>query len=487
MEIVITEKEKFLDLTGVPSHLRLRSKLGRYMFRRDCYDDFIDDICKSLPKIKLCKAVAILGTAGIGKSSLFMLLLKKLIENPIQFGLQTKSFYHQTRPDTIMLYQYENGNIFSCRSVPVGEFLDESIILFVDMETMEGSPNEHAGISLIFTSFRASHYKELTKNGWQKVMPTWSANEQAEYFNSPQFEADYGVGVAERAYGNISFYGGSIRNNIMAALKSIKPEEDIKSVIERKGALICDCFFTAGFGGKKDEISDVLVHRNPQIVNEKYDYDATPYVYSFASPYILRRLLQLKDTILVTKARHKYSTGTCSGSDNGKEFELLCLHGFKISGVEFIAKPLSEGTQGFNVSFPPKQVLALNWRQQESYLQANILYIPPYGNLESRYSFCLIEINERWTLVILQCTIAETHPVKQNGVKIIYDCYKTNPELKVEDTVIIFMIPLNSKLNRIQSLVTKKKDGVLEEVQRVTISITAQYKIENELVDIDDI
>ena len=61
--------------------------------------------------------------------------------------------------------------------------------------------------------------------------------------------------------------------------------------------------------------------------------------------------------------------------------------------------------------------------------------------------------------MILQCTIAETHPVKQNGVKIIHDCYKKNPALRVDDTVIMCMIPVNGKLKTKQSLVTQKKKG----------------------------
>jgi hypothetical protein len=114
-------------------------------------------------------------------------------------------------------------------------------------------------------------------------------------------------------------------------------------------------------------------------------------------------------------------------------------------------------------------------------LQADVLYIPPYGNLESGDAFCLIKINERWTLVILQCTIAEAHPVKQNGVKIIHDCFKTNPELVVNDTVIIFMIPSNGKLKTKQPMVTQKNAAV----QLVTIAVTAQYKIENTLDIVD--
>jgi hypothetical protein len=75
--------------------------------------------------------------------------------------------------------------------------------------------------------------------------------------------------------------------------------------------------------------------------------------------------------------------------------------------------------------------------------------------------------------------------VKQNGVKIIHDCYTENSKLLVDDTVIMFMIPENGKLKTKQCMVTHKKGGVLEEVQRVTVKVSAQYKIENNLVTPD--
>jgi hypothetical protein len=84
----------------------------------------------------------------------------------------------------------------------------------------------------------------------------------------------------------------------------------------------------------------------------------------------------------------------------------------------------------------------------------------------------------KWTLVILQCTIAEKHPVNHNGVKVIHDCYTKNSKLKVDDTVIMFMIPLNGKLKTQQPLVTQEKN-------ETKIVISAQYKIENALVTID--
>ena len=70
--------------------------------------------------------------------------------------------------------------------------------------------------------------------------------------------------------------------------------------------------------------------------------------------------------MLVTEVRNKYVAGAFRGGDDGNEFELLCMHSIKISDVQFLTKPLIDGA-----TFPPKQVLTLNWREQENYLEAN--------------------------------------------------------------------------------------------------------------------
>eukprot|EP01039_Chlorochromonas_danica_P003172 gene3172-3473_t len=441
VKIVFKEDgNKFLDLTGVT--------------------DISSCLSEEVPGRS--KTIAILGTEGIGKSALFLVILKRLLKNPSTLDAEE----------------------FGLRLVESNEPLDKDIPLFADMETADGSPHRHLGISLIFTSFRPSRFKELIKNGWRKVMPTWSAEEQAYLFNSKQFQREYGKEKAQCAYDNMQFFGGAIRNSILCATsKESDAMGELEAVIKEKGELVCDRFFKAGFGGTEDVISDVLVHRNPHVVNGKYLFERRPYIYSFASPFVLRSLLQLKDRMLVTQARIKYNAGTFRGGDDGNEFELLCLHGFKISGVKFLAKPLTDGAKYVTVTFPRKEVLALNWREQKKYLEPNLLYIPPYGNLESGDAFCLIKIDERWTLVILQCTISETHPVKQNGVKIIHDCYSMNSQLAVDETVIMFMTPFNGKLETKQPLVTQ--DG--EVVKRSTVVVSAQYKIENQLVSDDDI
>eukprot|EP01031_Cornospumella_fuschlensis_P028347 gene28346-34224_t len=205
-------------------------------------------------------------------------------------------------------------------------------------------------------------------------------------------------------------------------LMSEEHPESIEEALRAKGDQLCVRFCPAGFGGVEEDLSDLLVHRNP-VKKSDGSYNYNPYfcVHSFASPYVLRRLLQLKDSVLVIAARCKNTTGTFGSRDDGRVFELLCLHDFKISGVEFRAEPLTEGAEATTVVYPAK---------------------------ESGSAFCPIEIDGRSTLVILQCIIAGTHPVKQNGIRIIHDASrKTGNYLVVDDTVIMFMIPVIGKLN----------------------------------------
>jgi hypothetical protein len=132
VDIEIKEDEKFLDLTGVPAVLKLRSGLGNYLYPRDCYDDIIKDIITTLPR-KYCKTIAMLGTAGIGKSSLFLVWLMLLLVDPSQFGLATRSFYYQTRDEVIWLFHHIHEVIeFIEHFMERGERLDGTFLGWFD-------------------------------------------------------------------------------------------------------------------------------------------------------------------------------------------------------------------------------------------------------------------------------------------------------------------------------------------------------------------
>lgn len=439
----------------------------------------LTNIATSLPKLS-CKTVAVLGTAGIGKSSFLLFCIFKLLEDPALFGVSTRSFYFQEEDKEVWLYEHVGGDEFSVRLLDTDDPLEATIPMFVDM-LKPISPRSPSGPCLIFTSFQPNRYKELVKDGWSKIMPTWSAEEQSELFASNEFRGEFSMEIAELAFKNIQYFGGAIRHNIRTAQKGSSPTNKIDTDLNRKGQDICHRYFEVGYGGTEEDMADLLIHRNPIYENGVLSFDAETIIYSFASPYVLRSLLQLNKQMLATEAKNKYSTGTFRGGDNGNEFELLCLHGFKISGVEFTVQPLSSGLLGFTVIFPRKEILALNWRERENYLEEDVLYIPPYGNLESGDAFCVIQLKGKLTLIIIQCTIAEDHPVKQNGMRVIYDCCTKKSKLNVKETVIMFMIPENGKLKTSQRIVTQEGN----DPQRATLKVEKQYKIENSLVHVD--
>lgn len=481
VEIKIISAGSFLELIAVPHRIKLRSRLERFLYIRPCYSMLLADISTSLPKLS-CKTVAVLGTAGIGKSSFLLYCIFKLQEDPALFGVSTRSFFFQEEEKEVWLYENVGGDEFTVRLLDAEDPLEASIPMFVDMQKPI-SPRPPSGPCLIFTSFQPHRYKELVKDGWSKIMPTWSAEEQSDLFASVEFRGEFNETIAERAFENIHYFGGAIRHNIRTAQKGSIPTKKIDADLNRKGQDICHRYFEAGFGGTEDDMADLLVHRNPVYEDGLPIFDAEIISYSFASPYVLQSLLQLNNQMLATEARNKYRAGTFRGGDNGNEFELLCLHGFKVTGVEFTALPLSPGSNESKIIFPRKEVLALNWREREGYLKQGVLYIPPYGNLESGDAFCVILLNGKLTLVIVQCTIAENHPVKQNGMRVILDCCTKKSKLKVRETVIVFMIPQNGKLKVPQRIVTQ--DG--EDSLRTTVKVEKQYKIENCLVDVDSL
>ncbi len=71
-------------------------------------------------------------------------------------------------------------------------------------------------------------------------------------------------------------------------------------------------------------------------------------------------------------------------------------------------------------------------------------------------------------------------PLGKDHLRLLHKDFK---ELIVDDTVIMFMIPLNGKLKTEQLLVIQKKK---KDVHRATIEVTSQYKIVNTLVTYDN-
>ena len=187
---------------------------------------------------------------------------------------------------------------------------------------------------------------------------------------------------------------------------------------------------------------------------------------------------------MVRNSKAKFSVGTFRGGDDGEQFELLCFHCFKFSGVQFKVIPLTNtvSLRELDIIFPAMEVLPLDWKVRTDCLKQDKLYIPPVGNLESGDAFCVMTINNVLTLVVLQVTIAENHPVKMNGLTTIYNCYNnTIPKVLIKNKILIFVTPKNGTLKNNQNLVTQNGKNATTIPANIRPFANNQYKIENAL------
>jgi hypothetical protein len=484
----VSVDDGFILLKAVSDRLLSRNSLvnADALFIRECYEDMYDDIVKSLQERGATTPhLAVIGTAGIGKSSFFIYFLHRYLQNKTG---GVRNFYYQVEIGNVQKFECTAaGNEFTVTDIGTsGTSLDKRWPLFVDMAD-EGLPKQHGGTVIIFSSFKSGRYKELCKQGWYKIMPIWKFEEVNTYAESNHFWKNVGLkredNIAKLAKG-FEFYGGAIRN-IINSMKAENPEGEIIKAVNEKGKVICDRFFQSGFGGAEESISDVLIHRNPLVRDDgsvNYNGKGVLIKFNFASPYIFKKLLSLHDQSLVAQARQKFNAGTCHGGSHGEQFELLCFHCFKFSSVLFKIKPLVDtiGLEEMDITFPGIKILPLNWKSRNDVLEFNVLFLPPVGNLESGDGFCLMNVNNKRTLLVLQATTGENHPVKMNGLKTIHDCYK-NSGIDHEDSKLVFVIPTNGKLVKKQPLTTKAGTVATQIHPDVLPFNNNQFSLENAL------
>jgi hypothetical protein len=191
------------------------------------------------------------------------------------------------------------------------------------------------------------------------------------------------------------------------------------------------------------------------------------------------KLIETYKHILIKEAKERFLVGTSFGGEDGKQFEWLCLHVCKFSDKIFAANPLdkTENLISFDIEFPESKYLVRNWRNNSVNLRENVLYLPTIENLESGDAFCVKELNGVSTLIVLQITIADKHPVKMNGLDKINKCF-VNAGVTITDKILIFVTPVNGKLTSKQNLITTKDTDATKISADMVAFCSNQFKIE---------
>lgn len=290
------------QIDSLPDILGTRTNFqtGEHLFVRPCYIHMAKVFFDSMEKGH-SDVVAFVGTAGIGKSCLFLYILMEWFTR--EKGLQ--SFYYQISQFEIYWFEVTLLGKFKVSTIAAaGSTLRAALPLFVDIQE-QILPKVHAGKVFIFNSFQPIKYKEITKERVVSIVPTWSEWEYATYMSCGHFWTDRGLNMTDESHyalvkESITLYGGSFRNVIVAVLQTLQGSgvqlhSMLDNALQNKGPSTAECVFRNSLRCGDADISDVLIHRNPS-VDDRGDflYESPCTVYSVASPYIFQKLLAFK-------------------------------------------------------------------------------------------------------------------------------------------------------------------------------------------------
>jgi hypothetical protein len=146
----------------------------------DIYDEIISNY---LTNVIRQPNFAVVGIAGIGKSGFFLYFLLRYMEHNriLHINRGNKSFFLSNVQKSVTFFNHVDG--FRLKSTTLdflkyAKLLKKKYPLFVDMET-EDYPFNNNGLLIISISCKPGRFKERTKNGFNKLMPTWSYEEMS--------------------------------------------------------------------------------------------------------------------------------------------------------------------------------------------------------------------------------------------------------------------------------------------------------------------
>jgi hypothetical protein len=145
------------------------------------------------------------------------------------------------------------------------------------------------------------------------------------------------------------------------------------------------------------------------------------------------------------------------------------------------AARIDAGTEDFQVP-ATRELLSKDWKKAHQ-LEANKLYVPRVDNMESGDAFYLVPIappsdiqadrrsassavaagrgrEQAYMLVVLQVTVAASHPVKSNGLVDILDIFPEALHSKISKKALVFVKDAHGTFDKEQSIVSKN-DSVM--------------------------
>lgn len=334
----------------------------------------------------------------------------------------------------------------------------------------------------IFASPDPARYRCTVKQApvcYEFIMPTWSEQELLA------------VGGENRdaMYDRFVLFGG-VPRYVLWPGEGRDPAWMLTEAMPINEPRFMESFFSHGYWNTDQEQRCMLVHINPPWSSEKADWDyQESFEYSFASDEIFRRLLVRVDQSLLDKARTKFNAGTWLKAYGpgfaGHLFKKLVLWWTPLATKTVTLMTLADPSNQLTVTLPAMKVLPRWWKaakgSSEGELDTNCLYQPRIANLESGDAFCVIsEMDGSATLIVLQVTVGETHPINVNGLKNIVQAYPLTVQKALVKKCFVFVTPVHGALQRQQQPLHTQEGAVATHVPSEAQGFQ-QYVVEYDL------
>eukprot|EP01039_Chlorochromonas_danica_P011205 gene11205-12497_t len=454
---------EYLEIKTLPVMFYERyGKIPSRIYIRPCYKKLYDIVTLLMPIYQgQLPATLFTGVPGIGKSLFLIYFLFRFLFDErfsdkrfvLELGLMSGE-YHYFVPEA------EQPGVFECSITSHGKCPLLEVPIFSDLKDM-AEPRCKGKWLFIFSSPNPLRYKQTMNNSpkFRYTLPTWS------YFELLCIESD-----DEKWIDRFILFGGVPRSIFWDGVEG-DSQLKLEDALESKGGIIADYFFKHGFGSVDPEKSYMLLHMNPPWSPSDNDwlYDRRA-IHSFASDMIFKRIAEKHQSRILAEPINLFNAGVApvvyGGGSAGNLFEKICLWLKPIAGQTISAQSM-QTTETYNISLPAMAVLEYHWKEnarddESKKLLPNILYQPKISNLESGDAFCVFPSGfgqdglPVFLLVVLQITVGESHPVKVNGLHDIILAYPESIHLRIVKKILVFVTPLDGKLNSVQPLHTQE-------------------------------
>ena len=251
-----------------------------------------------------------------------------------------------------------------------------------------------------------------------------------------------------------------------------REENFLENLLKAKGARIASKFFSTGYGDIDSDMSYSITHINPPRLDDDSDWDYFGNrQFSFASEEIFMKINDNFNKKILNDVINILNTGmgpkTLGEVSAGLILEKFCLFLSPIYGKTLEPRPLNKTdddmmlpeniNSAFSLSLPKEMELLNSTFVTEKNLKPNIFYHPRSTNLQSGDAFCAISINgsniTEYILIVLQITVAESHPIKVKGLQDILSAYPDEIRKKITKKELVFVTTNFRKMKSLQRYV----------------------------------